>query len=286
MSVLIPGMGLILLFCVIPLIYGLGISFCDYSVYRTSQEFAGLKNYMKLLENGELVRKIIGNTFKFSIVTVLGNFILSLTIAQMIVKMKSNTLKTIFRVIFFLPCIAPSVGTAMIWKTGLLSTNGGVFNNILEYFDVAVQNWLGSTTLLMNVIILFTLWMDIGFNIVIFSAALENIPQELVEASKVDGAGAWQQFFRIRLPLMGRTFSFVCVTTMLSYFQAFTQFKILSKTGGANYSATVLPYYIYMESFKNNNMGYASAIAMVSFVLIMIITVVQLYLLRIDWSYE
>lgn len=284
--VLIPGMGLILLFCIIPLLYGLGISFFDYSVYHVKNDFIGFENYVKLIEHGDVMKKVIKNTFQFSLIAVVGNFAISLLIAQAIVNLKSNALKTIFRIVFFLPCVAPSVGTAMVWKSGLLATEDGVFNRILEYFGVNVQNWLGSTTLLLNAIIIFTLWADIGFNIVLFSVGLEGIPGEMVEAARVDGAGEIRTFFKIKLPLMVRTFSFVLVTTVISYFQAFTQFKVLSKTGGANYSSTVLSYYIYMESFKNNNMAYASAVAMVSFVLILLITLVQLRLTRVDWSYE
>ena len=286
LAIMIPGFGMILLFCIIPLVYGLGMSFFAYSGYRVHSEFVGLENYRRLWEHISVVKKVVGNTFKFSIITVMGNFIISLLIAQIIVNLDNSALKTVFRSIFFLPCIAPAVGTAMVWKSGLLATDGGIFNQILEYYGVNVQNWLGSTEWLLNAIIIFTLWADIGFNILLFSVALENIPKEIIEAAKMDGAGKIRTFFKVKLPLMGRTFSFVCVTTVISYFQAFTQFKVLSKTGGANYSATVLPYYIYMESFKNNNMSYASTIAMLSFVILMIITLIQIWLTKIDWSYE
>lgn len=283
--VLIPGLGLILAFTLIPLVYGMGISFFDYNVFRQSNPFVGLDNYIKLFHDNTVIRRVLWNTLWFTTISVAANFVISLLLAQGINSLRSGWLRNLFRVIFFLPCIAPGVGTAMVWRTGLLSTDG-LLNQVLNYFGVGSQSWLGNGPLLMTAIIIYTLWADIGYNVLLFSAGLEGIPRQFDEAAQSDGAGSLRRLWTIKLPLMGRTFAFVCVTTVMSYLQAFTQFRVLARTGGANYSSTVLSYFIYLESFKNNDMGYASAISMLSFVIILAVTLIQLRLTRVRWNYE
>lgn len=283
--VLVPGLGLILAFTLIPMVHGMLISFYDYNVFRLENPFVGLEHYKRLFSNGSVIWKVLKNTFVFTTVSVVANFVISLLLANAINTLRSSWLRNLFRVVCFLPCIAPSVGTAMVWKTGLLSTDG-LLNQVLNYFGVGSQSWLGNGSLLMTAIIIYTLWADIGYNVLLFSAGLEGIPKQFDEAAQSDGAGSLRRLLTIKLPLMGPTFAFVCITTVMSYLQAFNQFKLLAKTGGANYSATVLSYFIYWESFKSNNMGYASAVSMLSFVIILLVTLIQLRLMKVRWNYE
>lgn len=283
--ILIPSFLLIFAFCVFPLFYGLGISFFNYNPLRASNPFIGLDNYVKLLQD-KTFRESFVHTIVFVVAAVGGNIILTLVIAQLITSLRSKKLKTVFRTICFIPCIAPLVGTSVVWKNGFLHTDGGVLNAFLGNFGIHPMNWLADTTLLMTVLVIFTLWADMGYNIVLFCAGLEGIPKSLEEAAEIDGATPFQRFIKIRIPLIGRTFTFVLMMTIVSYFQMFAQFKIFSSnSGGADY-ASVLTTLIYRQSFQKYNMGYGSAIATVLFLMIFVIAMVQNRITKIDWSYE
>lgn len=158
-------------------------------------------------------------------------------------------------------------------------------NSLLGYFGIAPVNWLGDQNIVMAAIILFTLWADFGYNTVLFCAGLEGIPRDFLEAADIDGAGPLRKFMSIRLPLLGRTFVFVLMMTIISYFQMIVQFMVLVAKGGVNNSATTLAYYIYKNGFIDKNMGYASAVATILFVLIFTVSMVQRRLNRVDWEY-
>lgn len=284
-AILIPSFLLIFIFCVFPVFYGLGISLFDYNPIRAENPFIGLENYAKLLQDKNFKESFI-HTIIFVIAAVGGNIILTLGIAQLITSLRSKKLKTVFRTICFIPCIAPLVGTSVVWKNGFLHTDGGVLNVFLANFGIRPMNWLADTTLLMTVLIIFTLWADMGYNIVLFCAGLEGIPRSLEEAAEIDGASPFQRFIKIRIPLIGRTSTFVLMMTIVSYFQMFAQFKIFSSnSGGADY-AGVLTTLIYRQSFQKYNMGYGSAIATVLFLMIFVVAMLQNRLTKIDWSYE
>lgn len=230
------------------------------------------------------------NTVFFVVVTVTLNIVLTLLIAQVISSMRSNKTRSFLRVVFFMPVVAPLAASSLVWKQ-MYANKYGLFNNILRHFGLPAQNWLGDPAWLLPAIILFTLWADIGYNIVIFSAGLDGIPQDFIEAAAIDGAGPVKRFFSITLPLLGRTTAFVITMTLISHFQMFAQFEILGRSsanpngGGPNNVGMVLTLDIYKEAFKYKDMGYASAIAFVLFLIIMIVTAISQRLNRVDWGY-
>lgn len=284
-GILIPCFVLLFIFCVFPLFYGLGISVFDYNPIRQENPFIGLENYAALLKDKEFQRALM-HTLAYVAIAVTLNIIFTLAIAQFITSLPGKKIKTLFRTIFFIPCIAPIAGTAVVWKNGLLYKDGGTFNAILELFGIQAVDWLASTVTVIGMIILFTLWADMGYNIVLFCAGLEGIPKTFDEAAAIDGATPFQRFIKIKLPLLGRTFTFVLMQTIISYFQMFAQFKVLeNKQSGMNYGS-VLTTQIYEQSFDKYNMGYASAIATVLFLIVFIVAMVQKRVTKVDWSYE
>ena len=146
-------------------------------------------------------------------------------------------------------------------------------------------NWVGSPIMVLPSIILFTVWVDIGYNTVLFTAGMDGIPKDFYESADIDGAGPLVRFFKITLPLLGRTFSFVSVMTLISHFQMFAQFEILAREGGPGKAGQVLTTFIYFSGFKAKDMGYASTISVTLFLVIFAITIVQRRLNRVDWEY-
>lgn len=284
-AILVPGFLLLFIFSVFPLFYGLGISFFEYNPVNSTQPFLGLENYKRMFQD-EVFYKAVINTLVFCIVAVLGNIVITLFLAQIISVLPSKGIKTFFRTILFIPCIAPMVGTALIWKYGIVGTRGGLLNEIIKYLGGTPKNWSLTTWQMFLIVIVFTLWADIGYNVVLFTAGLESVPKEFDEAAAIDGAGPVRRFISIRLPLIGRTFAFVAIMTMANYFQMFAQFKVFVPDGGQKDSAMVLTNYIYRISFTQFDMGYASAVATALFLMIFVVAMIQNRMMWADWSYE
>jgi len=288
-AVLTPIFLCMIIFLLVPIFMGLGLSLFDYNPLAASSPFVGLDNFKKLLSD-EVFLISLKNTVFFVVVTVTLNVVLTLLIAQVISSMRSNKTRSFLRVVFFMPVVAPLAASSLVWKQ-MYANKYGLFNNILRHFGLPAQNWLGDPAWLLPAIILFTLWADIGYNIVIFSAGLDGIPQDFIEAAAIDGAGPVKRFFSITLPLLGRTTAFVITMTLISHFQMFAQFEILGRSsanpngGGPNNVGMVLTLDIYKEAFKYKDMGYASAIAFVLFLIIMIVTAISQRLNRVDWGY-
>lgn len=282
--VLIPIFLHLTIFMIGPIFYGLGMSLFNYNPLRSHQIFIGLDNY-KALFSDAVFKKALFNTLTFVGVTVLLNIVLSLSIAALINTFKSNKIRSLFRAIFFMPAVAPLVATSVVWSRSILNTTNGLANLILRFFGHPGFNWLGNPKIVMFSIIIFTIWADIGYNIILFSSGLDAIPKEMYEASEVDGASRWHQFFKITLPLLGRTFAFVLVMTMISHFQMFAQFAVMVLKNGPLNSGVVLTSYIYRTAFEYKNMGYASAISLVLFLIIMAISAIQQKMTKVEWEY-
>jgi multiple sugar transport system permease protein len=279
---LTPIMTLFLVFSVIPIVWGLVLSFFQYSALQEHSPFIGLQNYRDMLKDDVFI-KSFWNTFKFVIIAVPANIVITLMIAIGINKIRSKLFRDLFRTIYFLPCIAPLAGSAVVWST-MFNKDTGLFNAILNALHMPGVDWLSDPSIAMYSVIAMTLWADIGFNIVIFMAGLDSIPKMFYEAAELDGAGRWKSFWNITVPLLSRTTLFVTIMTCLSYFQMFPQFQILTN-GEPQNETRVLALNIYDHAFKFMNMGYASAIASVLFLIILIITIIQLKLGKSQWEY-
>lgn len=197
-AVLTPSYMHLAVFLVLPIVAGLLISFFQYNPLNSDSQFIGLANFQRLFQD-ELFIKSLKNTLFFVSVTVLLNIAIALTLAQFISKFKSNKVRSFFRMIFFLPCVAPMVASSVVWGKSIFPTTNGLFNIILRSIELTEVNWLGDPSILMWSVILYTLWVDVGYNIILFSAGMDGIPGELYEAAELDGANEWQKFRYITL---------------------------------------------------------------------------------------
>jgi multiple sugar transport system permease protein/raffinose/stachyose/melibiose transport system permease protein len=285
MLVMTPTLIYLAVFMLLPILGNVAVSFMDYNPLREDNEFVGFDNYIKMLGD-DYFSKSLFNTLTFVFVTVILNILISLTIASLISQFKSNKTRSFFRMIAFLPCIAPIVASSVVWLRSIYPTDSGLINLIIKACGGEAINWVGSSDFLMIAVVIFTIWVDIGYNIILFSAGIDGIPSEFHQAGAIDGAGRRKQFWCITLPLLGRTFAFVLVMTLISHFQMFAQFNVLAYKGmGPQQSGLVLTSYIYKTAFEHKEMGYASAISMALFVIILVITLIQQRLSKIDWEY-
>jgi len=279
---LAPVMFLLLVFIIAPIAWGVVLSMYRYSPLSRIVPFVGSGNFKDLFTDKVFI-KSFWNTFKFVGIAVPANIVLTLLIAMGINKVRNVYLRNTFRTMFFLPAIAPLAGSSIVWLT-MFNSRGGLFNIILTKIGFGSVEWLGNPTLAMISIIIMTLWADMGYNIVIFMAGLDSIPDRFYEAAKLDGATKFEVFWYVTLPLLSRTTLFVSIMTIISYFQMFPQFQII--TNGEPRNATrVLALNIYDEAFKYMNMGYASAMATVLLVIILFITLIQLRIGGSQWEY-
>jgi multiple sugar transport system permease protein len=266
---LAPSLLGLLAFTAFPIIASLVIGFYDWPVLG-DRTFTGLKNYEALISNSEF-RTAILNTIIFVLLYVPLNIVVSLGLAVWIgPKVRPRGL---YRTLFFIPVVTPVVANAAIFAL-ILSPNGLVDSLMQSWFGVQAPNFLGSTTWAMPAVVLLSIWQGFGYNMLVFSAALDGVPTSLTEAATIDGATPIQRFFRIRLPLITPSIFFAVVLTLISSFQVFTQAYVLTGGGPGN-ATTTMVLYLYEQGFQFFNLGVASAIAWVLFLIIMIITIFQ-----------
>lgn len=282
--VLIPASLQVLVFLVIPIFGTFLISFMDYTPLRDTNFFTGLRNYVEMFQDQNFWIAM-RNTMVFTFGAVALNIVISLATATLICQLKSNKTRSFFRMMSFLPCMAPMVASSVVWQRTILSTQGGFLNKIITALGGEAVAWLGDARYIMISVIIFTLWADVGYNIILFTAGIDGIPDYLYEAAGLDGAGRWMKFRHVTLPLLGRTTAFVVLMTLNSYFQMFAQFEVLVRQGGPKNSGLVMTSYIYKMAFVQKQMGYAAAISMALFLVIAVVYVIQRKLSKVDWEY-
>jgi multiple sugar transport system permease protein len=266
---LAPSMLGLLAFTAFPIVASLLLGFYDWPVIG-DHTFTGLKNYESLLSSAEFKTAVI-NTIVFVVLYVPLNILVSLGLAVWI----SPRIRPrgLYRTIFFIPVVTPVVANAAIFSL-ILAPNGLVDSLMQTWFGVQAPNFLGSKTWAMPAVVLLSIWQGFGYNMLVFSAALDNVPTTLTEAATIDGAGAYARFFRIVLPLITPSIFFAVVLTLISSFQVFTQAYVLTGGGPGN-ATTTMVLYLYEQGFQFYNLGLASAIAWVLFIIILIITIFQ-----------
>ena len=275
-----PALIVLGVFFAIPVASALLLSLTDFDLYALADmsnlRFVALGNYVDLLRT-PLFWKSLGNTAYFVVIGVPLSIAVSLG-AALLLNAKVARFKGLFRTALFAPVVTTLVAVAVIWRY-LFHTSYGLVNWALGHIGIAPVDWLGDPAWAMPAIILMAVWKNFGFNMIIFIAGLQNIPTQLYEAARIDGASAWRQFRYITLPLLGPTFLFVALMTMIGYFQVFAEPYVMTQGGPANRTLSVV-LLMYEEGFRWWNMGYASAAAFVLFVLILAGTVLQLKLRR------
>lgn len=267
------------LFLIYPLIHQFIGSFFDWNPLIDKFDYIGLQNYLKLFKE-KIFWSSLSNTLFFTVVVLLIRTGAGLGIAVLINNVKF--FRTFFRSAYFVPVVTSMVAVALVWKW-MYDPSIGVFNAILSAFGFEGLHWLKSSSQVLPSIMLTTIWKDMGFVMVIYLAALSNIPTEFYEAAKIDGATTWNIFWRITLPLIKPATVFVLITGTIGYLQTFIQVYIMTG-GGPGMSSYTIVYLIYREAFSKWNFGYASAITQVLFLIILIISLVQFRYMRTYWE--
>ncbi len=275
-----PALALIGVFFFVPVLAGLVLSFTDFDIYAIGRpdtaRFVGLANYARVLGD-PLFWKALWNTFYFVLVGGPLSVVVSL-VAALLVSSKRTRLQGLFRSVFFMPVVTTLVAVAIVWRY-LYQPEYGLLNWLLRSAGLPAVDWLGDARWAMPAIILLTVWKNFGYNMLIFIAGLQSIPEELHEAAELDGAGAWSRFVHVTLPSLGPTFLFVGVMTMLGNFQLFSEPYVMTQ-GGPLKATTTVVMLMYEEGFRWWRMGTGAAIAFLLFVVMLIGTLVQMRLQR------
>ncbi len=251
-----------------PFIMSLYYSFTDYSMIK-EPSFIGLKNYIELFTNDPIFYQSIKITFLYVLIAVPGKLIIALIVAMLLNRNMKGI--GIYRTIYYLPSIlGGSVAVAVLWR--FLFTKEGLVNGFLSFFHITPLNWLGDPRLALFTISLLPIW-EFGSSMVLFLAGLKQVPKELHEASKVDGAGKIRTFFSVTLPLLTPIILFNLVMQMINAFQQFTSAFVITD-GGPMKSTYLYGLMLYDNAFQFFKMGYASAQSWILFLIIMTFTVI------------
>jgi multiple sugar transport system permease protein len=266
---LAPALLLLGGFFFLPVAASLLLSFTDFDIYAIADlgnvRAIGLRNYARLLES-QLFWVALKNTLFF--VLVGGPLTVAVSLAAaLLVNARLVRFKGFFRTVYFAPFVTTLVAIAIVWRY-LYHPQYGVLNYLLGAFGVGPIDWLGDPRWAMPAIILLAAWKNFGYNMLIFIAGLQAIPEELYEAAYLDGAGAWRRFRHVTLPMLGPTLVFVGLITAIGFFQLFAEPYVMTR-GGPLRSTTSLVLLMYEEGFRWWRMGYAAAVAFVLFALIL-----------------
>jgi multiple sugar transport system permease protein len=275
-----PALIVLGLFFFLPVLGALAMSLTDFDLYALSDfdnlRFIGLENYRRLLAE-PLFWKALGNTLYFvalgvplSIATSLG--------AALLINSRVARWRSVFRTIYFAPVVTTLVAVAVVWRY-IFHARYGFLNYALDSVGIAPIDWMGDPQWAMPAIVVLAVWKNFGYNMIILLAALQNIPEDLYEAARIDGASSWQLFRHITLPGLGPVLLLVSILTMTGYFQLFAEPYVMTQGGPLQSTLSVL-YFMYEEGFKWWSLGRASAVAFLLFVLMFLVTLVQLRLGR------
>ncbi|WP_308813754.1 sugar ABC transporter permease [Sphingomonas sp. GV3] len=278
-----PVLAIILLVFVVPTALALGLSVTDYSIYALADpanlHFVGLGNFADLFAT-PLFWRAMANTALFALLGVPMAIGTSLAVA-LLLHDRTVRWKPLWRVLLFAPYVTSVVATSVVWRF-VLNTQFGLLNYALRAIGAPGVDWLGNPRASIPAILLFVTWKVFGYNMIVFTAALAAVPVDLMEAARLDGAGRWMRFRHVTLPAIGPTLLLAAVMSVAGFLQIFAEPYVMT-LGGPSQSTTTVLYFMFDEGFKWWNLGQASAVAFILFVLILLLTMVQT---RIGRRYE
>ncbi len=290
---LLPSFLVLGMFSFYPVVKSVYMSFFDWSLLRSQQYFVGVENYEKIITD-PVFRAAITNTLRY----VVGYVPLSIGLGLIVAVLLNSKIRfrAPLRVAYFLPWVTSSVAISMVWRwiynqhygllnmilTGLAGVVNKVvefatFGNLTEVWQFSNPNWLMEPRWTIINLMIIAVWQSLGYNMIIFLAGLQNIPQELYEAAEVDGASPWQSFWKITIPLISPTTFFISIISIIGAFKLFTEVYVLytGRPGPVNSGMTIV-YYVYRNAFERYRMGYASAAAYILFAIIFVFTLIQM----------
>ncbi|MCT2026129.1 carbohydrate ABC transporter permease [Dermabacter hominis] len=266
----LPYMILFILFLIVPIVWGLWMSFTDQSLASTSSGFVGIDNYLEAFTSADMYSSLL-NTLFFTLISSVPLVILSFVLAYLVVTGLPG--QWLWRLTFFAPYLLPvSVVTAM-W--GMMFANDfGFINGILVHCGIDQIGWLSEKQVAMWSIALTTVWWTIGFNFLLYLSALQNIPDTVYEAAQVDGADAWRRLRSVTLPMMRPTTVLIVLLQILASLKVFDQIFLMT-AGGPDGATRSIIQYIYDQGFSGYRVGYASAVSYIFFAMIVVVSLIQ-----------
>lgn len=278
-----PALAAIAVCFLVPVIAALALSFTDFDIYgiadRHDVRFIGFDNYRRLIA-APLFWTALRNTFVFVAVGAPLSIVVSLATA-LLLHARLARARAVFRTALFAPVVTTVVAVAVIWRY-LYHARHGLIDHALGRLGISPIDWLGDPRWSMPALIVFAVWKNFGYNMIIFLAALHGLPEEPYEAARIDGATRLQQLRFLTLPALAPTMLLVTILTMVGYFQLFAEPYVMTRGGPAQSTTSVL-YFMFEEGFQWWNLGFASAVAFVLFAIMLAGTVLQLALAR-RWS--
>ncbi len=276
-----PNLLLFVLFTYYPLIRNFLLSFQDFNIFTNSGEWIGLTNYQTIASDSQTA-KILMNTFVFTTAVVV--LVLTMGLLTAVLLNQKLRFRNGVRSLLFSPTVLAGTAVAIVWIY-IFDPRYGLIYQILRPFGIASPRWLTDPQWAMLAIIIVYVWKVLGYATVIYIAGLQAIPNDLYEAARVDGANAWQRFRHVTIPGLSPVTFFLLVTTILNSFQAFDIIRVMTRGGPSN-ATNVLIYFLYELGFTEiSNIGRASVVAMILFVIMFFVTLLQLRYLERRVSY-
>ena len=276
--VLVP-MLVFLAFSVYPMLYAGYLSLTEFS-FTKAPTFIGLGNFERLLDD-QVFRTALTNTLVYTLGVVPTGMVLSFLLALLLnQKIRGMTL---FRIAFYMPVVTSTVASGMVWLW-MYAPDSGIVNQALASVGIAPQRWLIDPNLALPSVMVMAVWKNLGYTMVIYLAALQGIPVHLYESADLDGANAWDRVRYITVPLIKSATFFIFVTSIISSFQVFGSIYVMTQ-GGPGYATTTVVHQVYLNAFRYLRMGYASAEALILFVVIFALSLINWRFLRSDVEY-
>lgn len=281
MLMLAPALTVLTTFVFFPVVYVVFLSFLDWDLISPDKQFVGLDNYVDLARSGEF-RAVLLRTVVYSAATAAITLPLALLLAVFLNQMFRG--RNIYRTVLSSPFAVPLVGSAVIWLW-LYDPSYGLINYLLGLVGIQGPAWLESSSTALLSVIIVSVWHYVGYYALLFLVGLQDIPAELYEAARIDGAGKWTEFWNITLPLLSPTILFASTVSVIQSFQVFDQVYVLTRGGPAN-STTTLIFYLYEQGFQFFKIGTAAAISVFLLLSLIIFTVLHMHLSRRWVHYE
>ena len=265
------------LFGILPLIFSVVLSFGKLPTFDLFDiEFCGIENYRRIFTEDKAFWQSIGNTFFYAAISVSGSVVLSLFLSVLLGKITAGA--RVIRVILFIPYVCSVVAISTMWKW-LFDYNYGVLNDVMDLLGLTRMNWLGNSATAMPVMILMSIWSGLGYNMILYTAALNSVNRTHYEAAKLDGADGRKIFFSITLPIISPTTFFVVVMGFIGALQSFANFQVMTPAGGpggSTWTMVLRVWYVgFVEDSSRYGMGYASAMSWIVGGIVMIFTAVM-----------
>jgi len=264
----------VLVFIAFPVFFALYMSFQDWNGV-TPPRFIGFANFHEIFTD-PIFWITLRNTAVYTLLTVPTSVVFSLGVAALLNQRVRGLF--LFRTAMFIPVVTSLLAVAVVWKW-IFDYDNGLINDVLSLLNLNQIPWLGDPTWAMIGLAIVGIWQGFGLTAVILLAALQGVPQSLLEAASIDGAGAWRRFWSITLPLIAPAMLFVIITTFIASFQVFAQVYYMT-AGGPNYGTYMMNFLVYQRAFVQNRFGSASALAYILFAIIFVVTMIQLRISR------